>query len=382
MPAVINGESTVGFFNGTGADLVGPLLVAVQGFDTATRRVKCVKAIANGTNTRADFLMPDGVTAKNTRTGYATRNWILENQNTAGRTIGDPVYLHAATAGSYTFTKPGDGFDVQEVGSVLSVSATVGRILFTLSGAGTEGLSPDAISDAQLTSKPLHDVGQAAVGWVSIGGAVTDGDQVVINGRTYEFEAAANPGAQNAGAVRVGVSGAGGDLANTTANDVTALVAAINADSVSVVNAVDIGGNALALVAKVRGPVGDYTLTNPVDAGGVINISAAALAGGFALRPHSAVLRTYSITAADVTWLGTLLGTNEVPIGSFPSTSAPTLFFVQARTSTGSPQLLDTANFRVLQASTGFWTLLYREPAGGALLAAGYILSFAMLLTD
>lgn len=370
-------EDTFKAYNQSGADINNARLIHCFTWVDSANVPGIRYASADGTANLADGILVSPRNANplpNGRTGRIYTEYVLENVNTLGTTVNDDVYLDPAVPGSWTFTRPTVvGDDVQVVGRVLSVSATTGRIAFAfdpmINGAGTSG----SISSLLLEDKPYHFPGQASVGWVRITGAVTDGDRIAIDGRIYEFDTAAPPGTIGAGAdVRVGVSGGGGDQANNAAGCEAALVDAINGDASAVVYAVAMGGNGfVGLVAKVIGPVGDYTLTNPVDAGGVIFPSAATLAGGTGEVPQTMMERSYTITAADVVSLATVLGTTEIVVAGFPSTTAPTIMGVQAINAAGSTVVLDGATFTVRQAGAGFWVLCFAEHAGGALLAAG-----------
>lgn len=369
--------TTVPVYNNSGGQITtaAPLLY-VSGYD-ATAGIDAVTvalAIATDRARRADLVA--ATTIANNALGAARKEFILENQNTAGLVQGQPIYLSPTVAGTWTATKPTVVNDVQEIGAVLTVHATAGRVL--ISAHGTQGFAPNDFDSDRLTDKMMRYSGESGTGWVYIRGAVSDGDRIVVNARVYEFDTAVPPGVIGAGAdVRIGVSpGEGGTgAANATAQ----AVAAINADASRVVDAIALGGNQFALIALAAGTGGNYTLTNPVDAGGIIDVSAANLAGGTAVAVRTQLTKAHTLTAADVAMLAGVLGTNEVVIAGFPSTSTPVIVAATARSSAGVPVSLVNARIRVVQANTNFWVALYREPAAGALLAAGDFIMLSLL---
>lgn len=212
---------------------------------------------------------------------------------------------------------------------------------------------------------------QPAIGYVLITGAGTaDGDQIAINGITHEFDTDASTVAP---VIRVDISG-GASAAQST----TALVAAVNGNAARVVDALDIGGNCVALVSLLGGTVGNYTLTNAVDAGGTIAVAGANLVGGVDESRFSLMFDQYTVTAQDVTTLAVTLGTSEIPIGAFAGTTAPEIYGFWCRTAAGAIKDLTDGIIRVAQVNANHFALFYIEPAAGALLAATDIVSFAL----
>jgi|GEM_PF-1622640 len=384
-------ENTFKAYNQTGADINNARLVHCNDW-VATANVPSIRyATGDGTSNLADGILISPAKSPqalaNGRTGRVYTEYVLEDVNTAGTAVNDNVYLDSAT-GLWTFTRPTTaGRDVQVVGRVLTVSATAGRIGFFFTPFTNSNFGAGSISSLMLEDKPYHFPGHAAQGWIRISNAVADGDRISINGRIYEFDTAAPPGAIGAGAnVRVGVSGAGGDQANTPAGCEAALADAINSDASAVVWATAMGGAGfVALVAKVVGTAGNYAIVDTVDTGNVITLSAATLVGGAAEAPQTKVERAYVITAADVVALAATLGTSEVPIMTFPSSTTATLFGVSARSAAGRSIDLDGATFTLRTTGTGgggFQVLCMAENAGGALLAAGDIVIADIQLAD
>ena len=208
---------------------------------------------------------------------------------------------------------------------------------------------------------------QPAIGYVLItGGGTADGDQVGVAGRLYEFDT----NAAIAGQVAVDVSGGA-----NAAQSITALVAAINGDAQRVVDALDGGGNVCVLVHRTPGTGGNVALTNPVDGGGTIDISAATLVLGAAEGRLSLVPFARTITAQDVAALVLALGTAQVPLCAFPSTTQPQLFSSHARSATGADIALVDGQFTFQQINANQWVLLYNEPVAGALLGANNVIT-------
>ena len=94
--------------------------------------------------------------------GIALPARLVENVNTLGATIGDPVYA-SGTAGGWTLTKP--GLPVR-VGEVLVVSATVGVIV----------LAPQKYGDSNVADRPtlLYSMVSTPADLVGTGGAAQD----------------------------------------------------------------------------------------------------------------------------------------------------------------------------------------------------------------
>lgn len=379
MPALFQGE-IIRVYNETGVAIAANSQLAVSGYNTQARMPTVVLAQANNTNNRADFFLPAAL--PNIRGGLAYRSWLQENVSTVGRALRDPVFLSNTVAGGVVYARPtGATADSQEIGVVVTAGVAAGRIWWTYGAGGVRGLAPDSIDDSRLLSKPHRDIGQSGVGYIRFTGAVADGDQVGINARIYEFDTAVPPGAVNAGSIRVDVSAGAGAAAAAAA-----LTAAINADAGRAVNAVVVGGNAVAVTAIVVTAAGNYALTNPVDLNGTIGLSAAAMTGAAPPTPQRRLSRSYVLTATDVTALAAGLGTNEIVIGAFASATQPQIHQMIGWLSLGGnrweAQSMDTASVQIIQANASFWVMVYREPGPGALLAAGDRLAFDLIVSD
>lgn len=213
-----------------------------------------------------------------------------------------------------------------------------------------------------------RDIGRLCVGYFYLTGVGQDGEQVVINGRSYEFDV---PPDGIAGNVLVDIN------ADQTADAaITVLAAAINGDGTAVVEALVWAGNndttaGLSLVANAAGAT-DFTLTTDA-ANGVV--SAATLADAAAFTNRDVWAGQYVITAADVLTLARG-GGNTVVIAGFEDTNPPNLVGLVGRNSSGIVKSLATLDFSFGQPNSNFWILTVDD--GIALLAAGDIIGFTV----
>ena len=213
----------------------------------------------------------------------------------------------------------------------------------------------------------------SAVGYFYISAnTVTEGDTISIGGRTYEFHNGAVPVAGNV-AIDMSAHGAGA----WNANDAVAhAVVAINADANRTVEAADIGGNVIGLVTRTPGAT-NPAIADTVDATACLWPSAFVMVGGTAEGRLAIVPGLYTMTAQDVTTLASGLGTAEIVLGAFPSTTAPRLLAVLVRRAGAFVDLADGI-LTLRQVATNYWVLCYAEPAAGALLAAADVVDFVL----
>lgn len=384
----LNAIESLRAVNRTGAPFTGPCLVSFSGgWFSAGSQVQAVLAQANGTGKVAQGLCLRTVADRggvNALTVHLLEGTAAKPVNTLAALVpGAPVYLSPAAPGGWTFTKPASGQDVQVVGIVVVVHATLGKILFNLQQGPGICVPAGFVSPSMMTVLPLHDEGVAGSGWIRFSGPVLDGERVTINGRVYEFDTTAPPGSIAVGAdVRVGVSGGegGAGAVNATAQ----LIAALNADVSAVIHAAPSTATDEALfVSKARGIGGNYAISTTSLVG---SLSGAAMKGGIAANSQKRGALSYTVTAGDVTVLATTLGSSEIPIGVFPVTSAPSIVNVSAFRPNGAtgydPIALAGAHFFVRQASTGYYVVSYAEPAGGALLLAADLIKVDVALAD
>lgn len=215
--------------------------------------------------------------------------------------------------------------------------------------------------------------GQLPVGYIRMTGNGIDVDTVTLTRtedgvtitRIYELDTAA-VATITAGRVRVDISAAA-----TAAATVTALVAAINGDASRVCEALDVGGDVVALVFLPSGATGGTamgrgegslvitatlaeTLTNGI-------VSAAAATGGEARVNADLYRGTYTVTAADVTSLASAVGT-EIVIGAMNTTAAPLLYsFIVLRGANGAIVSPNTIEPRIAQINTNRYALMIQD---------------------
>lgn len=369
--------------NLTGATIAQNALVTIDvtnGFDTQDRSPRVMLAVANGANRLAIGVM--GETLASARTGYFKRDTILENVNTTGASApGEPVWLSPTVPGGYlvgTANKPtGLGYDVQQVGVVLTVHATLGRIKFQIMNA--LAMPQGVITSSMLNDKPYFDPGRGSIGYVNVTGAVTAGERITIITRVYEFQPAGTP--IGAGA-DVAINPAGASPWAVAATVGFAIAAAINADAGASVDAQFIAGTGfVALFSKIRSVTTgatDYAIATTA-----ANITVVSLTGGTAAGRINLLTFSRAISAGDVIVLATVLGTSEIAVASFTENTQPHLISAYASRLTGGGvvatnlALIDGV-FVWRQVNARQYGLFYREPVAGALLQAGDALSIAI----
>lgn len=386
MSSQLLGETHKGV-NQTGVAIAANRLVAVEGFDTQSKNQKIVLACANNTRRLADGITDRSWPAN--ATGYYRRDCILEGTaaspvDTGAGTwgvlavVGADVYLHPTTPGAWTLTKPAAaGQDLQRIGTVLTVHATLGRIRFSLQQGGTNYLGANDIDDSRLASKPYYDVALPSYGDVYFapagGGAdVTANDTVTVNGRVYMF----TPAGAGLGDVNINMGGAGPWTAAAAA---AAFSVAVNADAGGSITAADLGGGIVAIMGRTAVAGTNYAISATSAVGGAITVSAAAMVGSGDATRQGRTARSHLITAQEVAFLATALGTAEIVIGTFGSTTSPRIQFVQAFRPNGGfldPIALYNGHFDTHQLGGTQWTITYAEPAGGALLQAGDFITY------
>lgn len=360
--------------NKTGSSMARFALIAQQGFDTNSRNLQLVLAVANGTRLLADGILDKAV--GNNAATYFRKSYVLEGTatspvNTAAAAVGADVFLDPTTPGAWTLTKPtAAGQDLQRVGTVLTSHATLGRILFKMEAGGVIGIQPGDITSILLNDRPHYDIDRAGIGWLRFTGNVSAGERFTIGTRVYEFTVAGVPSPGTDVAINMGGAGPwAAGLSTTNA------VAAINGDASGSAYArvTDAGGQCMSLLARSAGSTG-----NPALATTAVNgiVSGAALTGGRARNRQVLAVQRYLVTAADVAALAVTPGTSEIPIGSFADVNGPDFISsVQAYRPTGAysaPIALYATDVHIVQngPAAAFYTAFYREPVAGALLQA------------
>lgn len=208
-----------------------------------------------------------------------------------------------------------------------------------------------------------------AVGYLYVSGNSADAETITIGATVYTFNSLGAPGGTDI------VIPNGSNAAVTTAGIVTT----INAHAARVVNAINLGGDVVGVVHRTPGVAGNVAVAETMINGAWCGAAGVGpLVGGAAEALCSILPGTYTVTAQDVATLASNLGTAQIVLGAFPSTTEPRVLSVVARTAAGA--IIDLADgiFTVQQVNATWWALLYAEPAGGPLLAATNVVTFVL----
>lgn len=358
-------------FNDTGVGLADNALVYVSAHYVPAAGGATVRSVAladaNSATVHPAQYIVDGAIA-NQAYGYVKKYKDIDSVNT-GATVDAAVYL-SETAGGWTLTLPTGAATIpQVVGRVKTANAVTGRISFALAGDmivphNHSGVPQGGgIGSSALTFEPMINVGSPAVGYLRLTGAVADGETLVINGRTYEFDTAADPGAVGAGSVRVNVSA--GDVTADAA--VVALVAAISGDASAVVDARpavnNADANSVCQLIERPGTTGiplgtNYTLVTTCVNG---TVSGAAMVQAVLAADQFHTSGQYLVTAADVTeWTAAGGGAASHFIGALAVDGAtqPIITSILVQDTNGvikSPATIRVAPIRV---NTNWWGIL------------------------
>ena len=141
--------------NETGASIAAKKLVYFSSYDAATKRFKIALADADDPTKRAiaitDHAIPDN------NSSYVCLELLAGGEDTSAGAEGDPVY-ESATAGAWTLTAPsGADQDKLRVGSVKSVSATVGVVHFQFAFAQLEKIGTSMFQAGSISSAALDE---------------------------------------------------------------------------------------------------------------------------------------------------------------------------------------------------------------------------------
>lgn len=374
--------------NLTGANIAVNRLLCPAGFSNQDRTPTAQLAIASGADRMATGFTPNAITS--TKSGYLYRDWILEGTatvpvDTTGATAAlEPVWLHPTVAGTWlcgTANRPTTiGYDVQQVGIVLVRHLTLGKIKFQITSNLT--LPQGAITSSLLRDKPYFDPNRGSLGDFYISGNVTAGERITINGRVYEFRQVGDPLAVGAD-VGIFQAGAGPWAAVVSA---VAAAAAINADIGRSVDGQSIAGTGIVGLFSAAASTAIAADHDYVVATTGVNIAVVSTTGSRPGNRQNLIAGTRIVTADDVTKLASVLGTAEVPVGVFSEDNAPAPYATMAYRRTGaSPtfvyQYVDITDAALVlrRVNARQWGLFYREPAAGALLAAGDIIAYTMI---
>lgn len=169
--------------NKTGGTLAQDALVSVSGWDATAGAFTIVLADADATaRSGADYVLRAAILNNATGVAYKTGTSVA-TLNTLAGSVGDPVYL-SATAGGWTLTAPTGGDDlVQEVGTVIVDSATVGQIQWNLQAAdvfGSNNLQSSAVTGVKIAAGALKMVAVVggAAGDITVTG-IAVGDELI-----------------------------------------------------------------------------------------------------------------------------------------------------------------------------------------------------------
>jgi hypothetical protein len=159
------------------------------------------------------------------------------------------------------------------------------------------------------------------------------------------------------GPATLGTTTAG--VSPTLAEVAAAIVTAVNADVVGVMDARDAGNGTVILATRAAGAA----LPALAETSANIAISAAAAVGGVAAKARMAHTIRRTITAADAVVLTDAAGI--VPIGAIPSTTAPTVFVVEVRTGGGARKACVNVAFSWVQVGSRFYALQASDGGAG-----------------
>ncbi len=185
-----NREGTLrAFRNDTGGTLTKGTLVHISGRDVGTDLPTVTKSQADDLLTLAEAVVAEDV-LNNANGNLATRR-IITGLNTAGFSVGDPVYLDASTAGDFQDVAPTGVNYGQWCGRVTEVDASTGQVEFNISRPaipdqiGLEyaipgGDSTLGLKNKGVTAAKLADAVQDQIHGVNITAGAEAGDEITF----------------------------------------------------------------------------------------------------------------------------------------------------------------------------------------------------------
>ena len=160
-------------------------LLHITGYNAANDVFQVEKADADTSGKPAQLIASED--NEGSETSLASDIEELTGLNTNAGNVGDPVYLDATTAGSWTLTAPSGADQLKQiVGRIKVKSATVGKIVFNtvkseIVALGSSGLQPKSVLKTKLAggfSKVTIADGTASATNVTVSGMAV-GDELV-----------------------------------------------------------------------------------------------------------------------------------------------------------------------------------------------------------
>lgn len=244
--------------NGSGSSIADGNLVYIASYNTTNLEGSIANAQATSGGQFAEWVVDNGAAIANGAQGFLSKVRLLTAVDTSGGTVGDPIYLSDGSAGGWTRTKPTLTDKVQVVGRLITISASVGRVLIDLS-QGIQQIVHNHANNAEggsLTTPTMTDIiansitgGDASLGVTGIAG--------VSAGAGGAVPAAGGAGAAGTGG---GTGGAGGAISATGGAGGTETTGTAGA------------GGASSLIAGIGGATSEAAGTG--GAGGAVAITA------------------------------------------------------------------------------------------------------------
>ena len=213
-------------------------------------------------------------------------------------------------------------------------------------------LAADQVTPAPAsltTVRPILDPGRYACGYVRFAAAVNALDTITtVTAQEVWTAVAAGPVANAWQWIRTA----------NAANDVAAFVAAVNANVNGLVWAINIGGNAVAIIGKLQSTV----VTLAESTAGVRTVAGSSIAPAGS-ADKALVEGTYPVTAADVI---AMAAGEEIVLGAFPAATAPRKLAFRLETAAGIERLTNTMSCIARVDTAGFYAVCMADVGGVA----------------
>ena len=233
----------------------------------------------------------------------------------------------------------------------------------------TAKIADAAVTDVKIASKIYKTPGKPGVSSFGFtAGDVVGLDTLTLGAQTYTFRAAAS------GTPLLDIL-PGGASPWTAAADITAAVAAINANPSREFDALDMGSDVLGLIEKTVTGVAPLTAASRAS----VKVSAANAKNAVSAAVVQRVTGQYSITANDVLSLA-IAASAEIVIAAFPvaGVTPPSFASITVRTSGGVFKSVATLGLVIAQFNTNFYGLKLNDSA--TVLALNDIVAFQIEL--